>query len=494
MTNSFLTGLRTETNFGLTANGDLSHKSTLDKVLDMFAQGGAYRRRSDDDCINLFIQAANQDSLLAMKCLFYLRDCREGQGERRFFRVCYRYLANQHPSVARKNLELIPEYGRYDDMIYATFGTELEKDTLAYIKKVLTLDVESKTPSLLAKWLPSINASNSTTKRYGRTIKNYLGMTEKQYRKTLSYLREKINIVERLMSENRWDEIEFDKLPSKAGIKYKNAFARRDMIAKKFETFAKSKDTKVNAAVLYPSDVAHEVYKHGYRCGWNRDSIDETDRAMIQKYWDNLKDYYNGREERGIAVVDTSGSMWGQPLEAAVALGAYVAERGKGPFQNHFITFSSRPELVEFTGRDIYDKFQRAVSANWGGSTDIEATMNLILNTAIRNNVPADEIPTRIYIFSDMQFNHCTSFGRKAKETFFEQQKEIWARAGYKMPQVVFWNLNAAYDAAIPAIGEGFSYISGFSPSMIDCILSGKDGVDLMKEKLCSARYEAVTA
>ena len=327
-------------------------------------------------------------------------------------------------------------------------------------------------------------------------------MTSREYRKTLSVLRERINVLERLMSTGRWDEIEFDKIPSRAGIIYRNAFARRDILAKKYEAFAKSKDTTVNAEALYPHDIAHRAFAKSY-------GLQDPTRLMLQKYWDNLKDFYNGREENGIAVVDVSGSMHGTPMEAAVSMGAYIADKAHGPFANYFITFSAHPELIRFEGVDIVDKFRRCVKADWGMNTNLQAVFDMLLNTAMRKNVKTEDMPTRIYIFSDMEFDQCVSFDCTPKlhrwegyrtvnsvdevNSDLEKIKKKWARHGYKMPQVIFWNLDARQNH-IPAIGDGFSYVSGFSPSMIDCILSGKDGWDLMLEKLMSKRYAAVVA
>ena len=319
--NTFMNGLVNANNFGLTENGAVKHNTTKSAVLDMFALCGSYRNRSDADCILAFKNAIEENETLALKCLFYLRDIRGGQGERRFFRVCFRWLANARPEAARRNLINVSEYGRWDDLIYSCFDTKVEEDAFAIIKHQLALDVECKTPSLLAKWMPSENASARDTKKMGGIMREYLGMSHKQYRQMLSVLRSRINIVEKLMSEGRWDEIEFDKIPSKAGLKYKNAFSRRDIIAKKYEAFAKDETKTVNAAALNPVDIAHKVLNSYYR-------MSDTDRAMLQKYWDNQKDYYNGREENGIAVVDVSGSMSGVPMEAAISMGAYIAERG----------------------------------------------------------------------------------------------------------------------------------------------------------------------
>lgn len=506
--NTFLNQMTKDANITRTENGGVTRKSTESKVLDMFAVGGAYRTRSDADVILLFKNALEEDATLAMKCLFYLRDIRGGQGERRFFRVAFRWLCNEYPNLARENLNNVSEYGRWDDLIYATEGTCVENDAFDIIKHQLALDVQCKTPSLLGKWMPSQNASNADTKRLGHKLAKYLGMTSREYRKTLSTLRERINVLERLMSANQWDKIEFDKIPSKAGLVYRNAFARRDILAKKYEAFAKSKDTTVNADALYPHDIAHRAFMI------NRVSLEDPTRLMLQKYWDNLKDFYNGREENGIAVVDVSGSMSGVPMEAAVSMGAYIADKAHGPFANHFITFSACPELVKFEGVDIVDKLNRCCQADWGMNTNVQAVFDMLLNTAMKKGVKAEDMPQRVYIFSDMEFDECVSFDHVSESgrdpwnrwsncrcvsdlneanSDLENIKREWEAAGYKMPSVIFWNLNARNNR-IPAIGEGFSYVSGFSPSMIDCILSGKDGYDLMVEKLMSKRYEAVVA
>lgn len=510
--NTFLNQLIDNTNISYTENGGVTRNTTKSKVLDMFAVGGAYRNRSDEDVILLFKNAFEEDPDLAMKCLFYIRDVRGGQGERRFFRVAYRWLTNHYPQIAKKNLENVSEYGRWDDLIYVSEGTPVETKAFNIIKHQLALDIQCKTPSLLAKWLPSQNASNHETKRLGYKMAKFLGMTNSQYRKTLSILRERIHVLERLMSANRWSEIEFDKIPSRAGLIYKNAFARRDIIAKKYEAFAKNVTTKVNAEVLYPHDVAHSAFR-----SYNL-SLNDPTRLMLQKYWDNLKDFYNGREENGIAVVDVSGSMCGTPMEAAVSMGAYIADKANGPFAHHFITFSNRPQLIEFEGVDIVDKFVRCRHVDWGMNTNLQAVFDLLLKTAKSKNVKPEDMITKLFIFSDMEFDNCVSFSSSSTSSYggyysrwansdhqfvssieevnsdLEKIKKQWEAEGYKFPKVIFWNLDARQNR-IPAIGEGFSYVSGFSPVMVETILGGKDGYDLMVEKLVgSGRYDAVTA
>ena len=494
--NEFLNALKSDTNYGYTENGGIKHNSTLNKVLDMFAMGGSMRNRSEDDIIAMFASAYDEDPTLALKCLFYLRDVRGGQGERRFFRICFKWLANENPAEVEHLIGYVAEYGRYDDL-FELFGTAMEPEMMGYIKWI----IDANRDHLVYKWMPSINASSKSTKERGRKFAMEFGMTEREYRKMLSEGRKACNLVESLMSQNHWDQIAFDKLPSRAGLLYKNAFMRREETRERYAAFMSNKETKVNASVLNPVEIAHQIYN--YR-GWSKPSA--TEREAWQKYWDNLKDYYCGREEPGIAVVDVSGSMTGLPMEAAVSMGAYIAERGKGPFKNHFITFSNNPELIEFVGKDIYYKFMAARGADWGGTTDIEAVFDMLLHTAIAHHTPEKDMPKTLYIFSDMEFNRCVtapSLHKKAYswydsviseteiDTVIEAQARKWRQYGYKIPRVVFWNLDARHNN-IPAIGDGFSYVSGFSMNMVECILSGKDGVDLMLEKLNSQRYEAI--
>lgn len=481
--NTFMNNLIDMNNIGYTENGGIKRKSTKSAVLDMFALCGSYRNRSDADCILAFKNAIEENETLALKCLFYLRDIRGGQGERRFFRVCFRWLANARPDAARRNLINVSEYGRWDDLIYSCFDTKVEEDAFAIIKHQLALDVECKTPSLLAKWMPSENASARDTKRMGGIMREYLGMSHKQYRQMLSVLRSRINIVEKLMSEGRWDEIEFDKIPSKAGLKYKNAFSRRDILAKKYETFMKNENTTVNAKALNPVEIAHKCL--------NSYSMTEIDRAALDKYWKNLDNYYGDNIENGIAVVDVSGSMSGVPMEAAISMGAYISERGHGPFANHFITFSEHPTLVKFEGVDIVDKFQRCSRADWGYNTNIEKVLDMLLSVACDKNTKPEDIPSRLYIFSDMEFDKGMSVRGRDTDTLFEAHAKKWAACGYQMPQVVFWNLDARTQN-IPAMGGRFAYVSGFSMSILKTILSGKDGYDIMLSTLLSNRYEAV--
>ena len=508
--NKFLNGLTDATNFALTENGAITHKTTKSDLLDMFALGGAYRNRSDADVILLFKNAYKENPAYALKCLFYLRDVRGGQGERRFFRVAMKWLANNDVEAARRNLKYVAEFGRWDDL-YLFVNTALEKDAFEFMKNQLALDMQCKTPSLLAKWLKSENTSSMESKLLAKKTRQYFGMTAKQYRKTLSILRERINVLERLMSAGKWDEIEFDKIPSKAGLIYKNAFARHDIERMKndstiqsYADFAKDTTKTVNAKALYPYEVVDKAIRlMGYKGGLRSNvPMDNTDRLMINKYWDNLADYINEANFNGIAVVDTSGSMTGRtadaPINVAISLGMYCATKNQGPFKDHFITFESNPHMIKVEGVDFCDKVHRITGADWGGSTNIEAVFDLLLDTAIRNNCNQDEIPQNVIIISDMEFNSSvttSSYGRIYRNkvnTLFEDMAEKWKRNGYEMPKLTFWNVDARQNN-IPMTSDGnVNYVSGMSPVIFEQVLKGLTAYDLMMDKLDSDRYSVI--
>ena len=496
MQNSFMSNLTNAFNYAETENGALAHKSTGSAVYDMFSTGGAYRKRSNDDCILLFKNALEENETLALKCLFYLRDCRGGQGERRFFRVCYEWLANKKPDVAARNFQLISEYGRWDDVVYTLLYTPLENYALDFVKNQLALDIECKTPSLLAKWLPSENASSKTTRKYANTIREYLGMTHKQYRKVLSTLRERINVLERLMSANRWDEIEFDKIPSKAGLIYKNAFARRDIIAKKYEAFAKSTETKVNAATLYPYEVVAKAVGTDNSWDYCFPKLTDVDRAMINKYWENLPDYLEGQPCKMMCVVDTSCSMTGSnadaPLNVAIGLGMYCAERIGGPFKDHYISFSSRPQLIKIEGVDFVDKARRIYKTNLCENTDLIKTFHMLKEIAKRSN--PEDVPNTIVVISDMQIDRGSQMygGNDQVRTEMEAMRVEWEREGLTMPRLVYWNVDARGDANFLDNGPNVTYVSGCSPTIFTSVLTGKTGFALMCEVLNSKRYDAI--
>ena len=503
MENSFLDSLKREMNYTETENGAITHKSTLNAVYDLFALGGAYRSRSDEDCILLFKKALEENETLALKCLFYLRDIRGGQGERRFFRVCFKWLAKEYPELAFRNLDNIPEYGRWDDL-YSVMNTELENDALEIMECQLHKDMNSlmmspkEGVSLLAKWLKSENASALETKQLGNKTREYLGWNHAKYRKILSALRTRINIVEKLMSEGKWEEIEFAKLPSKAGLIYRNAFAHNDLIKDKYETFINSKETKVNAGTLYPYDIVKKVTDTlDY---WGYTELKPTEREVLNKYWANQKDYLKGKPCKMMCVVDTSGSMdssYGtsvKPIDVAISLGMYCGERIGEPFKNYFISFSSRPQLIEIEGIDFCDKVKRIYEQNLCENTDLKAVFDMLLDMYTSGRVKAEDMPDQLVVISDMEIDR-GSYWRDAyrRHTDMELLHKQWSDAGIKMPSLIYWNCSARHDNILDdPDNKDVTFVSGCSPVIFQSVITGKSGIQLMLEKLNSDRYKQV--
>ena len=506
--NTLLNGMKNATNYTYTENGALTHKTSMSGLLDLFGMGAAYRTRSDSDCIVLFQDAFKENPVYALKCLFYLRDVRGGQGERRFFRVVTKWLADHETAAMRRNLQYVPEFGRWDDL-YVFVGTKLENEAFNFMKKQLALDVECKTPSLLAKWLKSENTSSKESRILADRTRQTFGMTHKQYRKTLSLLRERINVVERLMSAGKWDEIEFDKIPSRAGLIYRNAFARHDIERMKsekqvrsYEDFMKDEKTTVNAKALYPYEVVSQAYNltSNHNRWWNSpesvEDVDPIQRNAINKYWDNLADYFNGCSLDALCMIDTSGSMWGSeasaPINVAISIGLYAAERARGPFAGHYISFSSRPQLIETKGVDFVDKVYRIYRTNLCDNTNIEAAFDMLLDTARRTHCSQEDLPKSIIVVSDMEFDSQVGYYGNRNNTLMENIAHKWAMTGYKMPNLVYWNVQARQNNIPMQVKNGVTLVSGMSPVIFEQIMKGKTGYDLMMDKLNEERYACI--
>lgn len=477
--NTLIENLEIESNLTETLNGAITNESTLSSVLDFFGNGGAYRERSEKDIISLFGKAFAENRILALRTLFYLRDIRHGQGERRLFRVILKWLAKNYPDIVSKNLELIPQFGRWDDL-FILEDTKVWGDVLSLINNEFNSIIQNNTPSLFAKWCPSINTSSKKTKTLAKKICKHLGMTEKQYRKILSKARADLNIVERDMCSNKWEAINYSHVPSKASLNYKNAFARHDKERyNQYISDVKSGKQKINASVTYPYEIVEKILYHS----------DESDTLDV--IWDNLPNYVGEKPHKGIVVADVSGSMSGRPMAVSISLAIYFAERNKGEFANRFITFSSKPKLDKIVGNNIREKIMNLSQAEWEMSTNIEAVFDLILNTAVQNNVPQDEMPETIYIVSDMEFDYCS----RNKTTNYQLIRNMYEEHGYKQPNLVFWNVNSLTNQSpIKKNDKGVCLVSGCSPVILKTLLSGKEisPIDIMLEILNKDIYKTI--
>lgn len=486
-----LDNLKREFNKTSTENGALAYKSTNSYVLDLFSQGGAYRERDDEEVISLFSKAFAEEPLLAMKTLFYLRDIRGGQGERRFFKLCLTHLSKHHPEVLRSNLHLVSEYGRWDDL-WVLLETSLATDVIKLIRNQLNKDNRSENPSLIGKWLPSINTSSRKTRSYAKIIHKSLGLSEKSYRKMLSKLRSKINIVEKNITNKDYDKIEYDKIPSKAGMIYRDAFYRNDK--ENYMDFLEklsNNDIKVNSSTLYPSDIIGKIMDNN-PLGIMNSKFSENDIKLLEGQWRNLPNYIGENHEDSLVMADVSGSMMGTPINVAISLAMYIAERNKGIYENNFMTFSSNPELVEIAGSNIVEKARNISRANWDMSTNIEKAIEIILDTALLYDTPKNDMIKKLIIVSDMQFDRCV---RGAEVHIFDDLKDRFNKHGYDFPVIVFWNVNSRLsNTPFTKDENGIVLVSGYSPSILTNILGSKEfnPYQLMLEVIESERYEDI--
>ena len=478
--------LKHEANYTLTENSALTHKSTLSHCLDLFATIGALRNSEPHEIRQRFMRAFAEDSDMAAKIAFYARDIRAGLGERKTFRIILEWLAQNSPSTVSKNINLIPEYGRFDDLL-SLIGTPCESSAIDAISSQLKEDINSDSPSLLAKWLPSVNASSHETRHKALTIAKGLGLTLKDYRKTLTNLRAKLRIIENNLRTKDYT-FDYSHQPSKAMLKYRKAFIRNDN--ERYMSFLNDVAegrAEIHTGTLAPYDIIMPIFTRGM--------IDDDERKSLNATWNALEDFTRG--ENAIVVVDGSGSMYGgyavYPVAVAVSLGIYFAERNKGEYHNHFITFSQTPQLVEIKGADIFEKVNYCAGFNEVANTNIQAVFELILNTAVKHKIPQPEMPSTLYIISDMEFDSCTD---DSDMTNFEYAKKIFVDNGYKLPQVVFWNVDSRNTQQPVTMNEqGVILVSGLSPRVFAMIKSGNlSPYSFMLEVLSSERYAKITA
>lgn len=468
-TNKFLNAMFKETSYGETENEALTFIRSGSPLLDFYAQAGAMRKNKDE-ALNLFKKAFAENREKAVKILFYLRDVRGGQGERDLFRICLEWLGTDVPEVFNKVVGYVAEYGRWDDMFFDN------DKCIDIIRGQLEADKVSDRPSLLVKWLPTINASSKTTKAKARFMAGKLGYTEVNYRRTLRDIREKIKIVEKKMSAQKWNEIEYSSVPSQASRIYKDAFKKHD--EERYNAFidkAEKGEVKINAKTLYP----YQIYK----------SVKDNYSKTLEALWNQLPDYTQGKN--ALVVADTSGSMEGDPMSVSVSLALYFAERNKGQFKDYFISFSAIPKLHRIQGISLLDKMN-SIELGDVANTDLQAVFNLILNTAIENNTSINEMPETIYIISDMEFDSACSY--PVRNTNYEVIKEKYINAGYKKPNIVFWNVDARSGKNLPVqIGEkDVVMVSGLSPVIFKIAVENKTPEQVMEDTINSERYSVL--
>ena len=492
--------LKREANLTHTENGALTNLSTGSDLLDLFATIGALRDAPEQEIEDRFLRAYTEAPELAMKLLFYARDIRGGLGERRVFRVILDWLARNHPESVLNNLELIPEFGRWDDLLPLLDGP-CRNGTLLTVVRQLKADAAAlrsgEAVSLLGKWLPSVNASNPETVRRGRDLARAMGLSERNYRKLLSRLRARIRILENNLRERDYS-FDYEKQPSKAMLKYRKAFWRNDK--ERYEAFlaqVESGEAKLHTGTLLPYELVEpflnmtNYWSHHNYCA----PLSPEETRTLNVTWEQLEDFAG--DENALAVVDTSGSMYSssRPMPAAVAisLGLYFAERAKGPYRNHYITFSANPQLIELRGDSFAKRLRYICSFSEVANTNLQGVFNLILRTAVKNNLPQSELPEKLYIISDMEFDTCV---KNASLTNFQAAEQAYEEAGYRLPKLVFWNVNSRNRQQPVTVNDrGVALVSGCSPRIFSMVMEGNlDPVSFMLSVLNSERYAAVRA
>ena len=452
---SFLDALKKNNTISNTKDGEY-YSSTYDANLDVFA--GLSRYQDSDEIIRKYKIAFEEDKTLALANLLYILDIRDGKGERLLFKTIFGYLCKNEKESALKILPLISKLGRWD-YILEGLDTQIDKEVVDLIKKQLEEDKVSDTPSLLAKWLPS-HRTHNTPNEMSKIIIKKLNITEEEYRKTLSSIRKKLSLIETKLTDKNYAEIDFEKVPTKAMLKYRKAFNVhcQDAYSMYLEQVANG-EKKINTTGLYCYEIIRDIIFGNV-----------IDEKLLDNMWNNQKDILNGYSKNILVMADTSGSMtdYGcMPYANSIGLATYIAERNNGIFKNHFITFSDTPRIQEIKGNTIVEKVNNfeSIVAN----TDIDKAFKLVLNTAEKNKIGKEEMPSHIIIISDMEFDA----GVYSKSgTNLDGWKKAYSKAGYTLPKIIFWNV-ACNTMGVPATkyDNDVIMVSGFSTAILENLL-----------------------
>lgn len=491
----------TNPNLIQTANGAMANRSTGSHCLNFFAVCGALRNAEEGVLYHLFARAYVEDRDLAMRALFYARDIREGLGERDVFRDILRWLAQKRPQSVRKNLGLIPEYGRWDDLL-CLMGTPCEDDAVKCIRVQLQRDVDAlqgnNPVSLLAKWLPSVNTSSAQQRMLARLLCKRLGMTEKAYRRTLSRLRTQIDVLEKRLCRRDYS-FDYAKQPSGAMHRYRCAFLRNDF--ERFTAFNEQVllgEARMHAGTLYPYEIIRACLRRQdahllpYRSEWVKFTPELS--ASLDASWRSLPDY--GDSRNALAIVDGSYSMYSggkpKPIEIALSLGIYFAEHNTGFFRDCFMSFSRTPRLIHLEGDGIADRALYCAGFNEAANTNLRAALLCILDAAVENHLPQEQLPETLYIISDMEFDA----GVESKKTLFQEIRDAFAERGYRLPAIVYWNVSSRGDHfPVRRDESGAVLVSGASPSIFRMVIGQNTSPEeYMRTTLNSERYLPICA
>lgn len=482
---SFIENLRTAARFTRTENGAVALNTTKDACLDLFGTVGALRDADENRIHVLLAEAYREDPLTATKIAFYARDIREGLGERKIFRIFLQYMAQKHPEALRQNLDLIGVYGRYDDL-YSLMGTPLEEDMWAVMKRQFEEDLanleQGNAISLLAKWIKTPDASSAATRKLGILTAQKLDYSVYDFKRLLRRMRKHINVVECLMTANRWEEIKYSEVPGRAMMIYRKAFARHD--AEGFGIFvdrAVSGEERIHSDTLYPYDIVQKMLFQG------------ENSNVLEAQWKQLPNYVE-EGTNALVMADVSGSMTcngGRPMATSVGLAIYFAERNRGAYHNLFMTFSGNPQMVELKGETLAQKIANVSKAEWAMNTNLKAAFEKVLTIAVSSHATQSEMPKSIIVISDMEIDCCGN----REWTFYDQMAHKYARYGYEIPNVIFWNVNSRNDVFhADKNRKGVQLCSGQSVTTFRQLMScvGCTPVEMMHRVINSERYDCI--
>lgn len=480
---SFAEEMRKEGNFTRTENGAVALNTTGDACLDLFSTIGSLRTANEERIQALFSEAYQENPLFATKIVFYARDIRGGLGERQTFRTLLRYMAQHHPKSLKSNIDLIGVFGRYDDL-YSLIGTPLENDMWSAMKKQFLEDLENLNQgnaiSLLAKWIKTADASSKKTRAFGILTAQKLGYSVYEFKRIIRRMRKQIKVVECLMSSNKWEEINYSAVPSRAMMIYRNAFMRHD--EERFSSFinrAISGEETIHSGVLYPYDIVSKIlYQY-------------EDNNVLEAQWKQLPNYVT-EGTNAIVMADVSGSMDGRPLATSIGLAIYFAERNAGAYHNLFMTFSSNPSIVTLKGETLYQKIHNVKKADWGMNTNLKAAFDKVLNIALKGNVLQEEMPKSIIVISDMEIDNCGD----RDWSFYDKMSEKFKKHGYQIPNIIFWNVDSRNNVFhADSTRKGVQLCSGQSIATFEQLMGCIDltPVEFMEKVINSERYDCIT-
>lgn len=495
-------------NVSITENGAVGYRSTGKALLDLNFSIPQMRNESEEEICTRWAKVYDENPKYAIRYLFFLRDIREGLGERRTFRIIMNWMADNHPDETIKfvNSDLIPFYGRWDDLI-----SLLDKPLLRpYIYNIILVELISDKEamannqpcSLLAKWLPSLTTSSEKSRKMARMIAKNIGMKETEYRKLLSSLRKYIDVTEVKMADNRWNEIKYEAVPGRASMIYRNSFIRHDKERyMEFISNVNSGNEKMNSGTVYP----HELVSRMKIASYN--GID-NEIASIEAMWKNIPNTVPDGEST-MVVRDGSASMINSIpnssatiLDVADAMSIYFAENLKGEFHNKIITFSRKPQFITFDEEQstLESKLKHLKKFSEVADTNIEAVFDLILQTAVEHNMDQSELPSNILIISDMEFNECvvtnnTEYGDIEKmDKMFDEFNKRYVDHGYKLPRIIFWNVGSRTGTIPMKENElGVTLVSGYSHNVANMVMSNNtDPYECLIDQIMKPRYDIV--